>query len=131
MSGVIKVALLGLGEVGQVFAEELLEKIQENNKPIEIVAVAEGDIGGEVAADGIFMRLVRDHDDAPEVVELGEAVDIIFDLTGDRLIRHALRERLQATGNRHTVLAPEVVATLLWHFFGQSTELISGQADGY
>lgn len=130
MSGVIKVALLGLGEVGQVFAEELLEKIQEDNKPIEIVAVAHRDTASPVAL-GFKQNGVQVFQDALEVIELGEAVDIIFDLTGDRLIRHALRERLQATGNRHTVLAPEVVATLLWHFFGQSTDLVSGQADGY
>ncbi len=130
MSGIIKVALLGLGEVGQVFAEELLEKIQEDNKPIEIVAVAHRDTASPVVL-GFKQNGVQVFQDALEVIELGEAIDIIFDLTGDRLMRHALRERLQATGNRHTVLAPEVVATLLWHFFDQSTELVSGQADGY
>ena len=37
----IKVALVGLGQVGEVFAENFLEKIQESKLPIEIVAVAD------------------------------------------------------------------------------------------
>jgi len=38
MSHVVKVALLGLGDVGEKFAEHFLEKIQEEHVNVEIVA---------------------------------------------------------------------------------------------
>jgi homoserine dehydrogenase len=44
MSHVVKVALLGLGEVGERFAEHFLEKIQEDHVKVEIVAVAHHDL---------------------------------------------------------------------------------------
>lgn len=130
MAGIIKVALLGLGTVGQVFAEEFLEKIQEDGKPVEIVAVAHRDTESPVVL-GFKHSGVQVFENALDVVDLGEAVDVIFDLTGDGALRQALRDRLQTTGNRHTVLAPEVFANLLWHFFDQDSELVQGQAGGY
>ncbi len=129
MNAVVKVALLGLGEVGEVFAENFLEKIQEEHVNVEIVAVAHRDLESPVAL-GFSQSKVPVFKDALEVVSLGAKVDIIFDLTGDPDLRRKLRLAFQESHNQHTVIAPEVVARLLWNFFGEG-ELPSSGETGY
>jgi homoserine dehydrogenase len=129
MSNVVKVALLGLGEVGEKFAEHFLERIQEKHANVEIVAVASRDLESPVALGFIHSR-VPAFKDALEVVTLGAKIDIIFDLTGDPELRRKLRAALQESHNQHTVIAPEVVAHLLWNFFGEGELPRSGQT-GY
>ena len=129
MSHVVKVALLGLGEVGEKFAEHFLEKIQEEHVNVEIVAVAHRDLESPVAL-GFIHSKVPVFQNALEVVSLGAKVDIIFDLTGDPELRRQLRTALQEAHNHHTVIAPEVVAHLLWNFFGEG-ELPHSRQTGY
>lgn len=129
MSQVVKVALLGLGEVGEKFAEHFLEKIQEEHVNVEIVAVAHRNIESPVAM-GFRHSKVPVFEDAMDVVSLGAKVDIIFDLTGDPELRKKLRAALQSSHNHHTVIAPEVVAHLLWNFFGEGDLPNSGRT-GY
>lgn len=129
MSHVVNVALLGLGEVGEKFAEHFLAKIQEDHVNVEIVAVASRDLESPVAL-GFMHSKVKVFQDALEVVTLGAKVDIIFDLTGDPELRKKLRTALQESHNQHTVIAPEVVAHLLWNFFGEG-ELPRSSQTGY
>lgn len=126
----IKVALLGLGSVGQDFAENFLEIIQEGGKAVEIVAVAHHDKGSAVAL-GFQQSGVKFFENAVDVVELGEKVDIIFDLTGNADTRQALRKGMMESGNKHTVIAPEMMANLLWMFFAGSEEINTENAGGY
>lgn len=90
----IRVALLGLGNVGEKFAEHFLEIMQEQGKPIEIVAVAHHDIESPVVL-GFQQNHVPVYKDPVDVIKLGEEVGIIFDLTEDPKIRQALRQGLQ------------------------------------
>lgn len=129
MSQVVKVALLGLGEVGETFAEHFLEKIQEENVKVEIVAAAHHNLESPVAL-GFIQNGVPVFEDALDVVSMGAKVDIIFDLTGDPELRKKLRVALQESHNQHTVIAPEVVAHLLWNFFGEG-ELPHSEKTGY
>jgi homoserine dehydrogenase len=129
MSQVVKVALLGLGEVGENFAEHFLEKIQEDHVKVEIVTVAHHDLESPIAL-GFIQSGVAACENALDVVTLGAKVDIIFDLTGNPDLRKQLRAALQESHNQHTVIAPEVVAHLLWNFFGESELPRSGQT-GY
>ncbi len=129
MSHIVKVALLGLGEVGEKFAEHFLEKIQEEHVKVEIVAVAHRNLESPVAM-GFVHSKVPVFEDAMEVVSMGAKVDIIFDLTGDPALRRKLRTALQDSHNQHTVIAPEVVAHLLWNFFGEGDLPNSGRT-GY
>lgn len=126
----IKVALLGLGEVGQEFAENFLEIIQEGGKDVEIVAVAHHDKESAVAL-GFQQSGVKFFENAVDVVKLGEEVDIIFDLTGSSETRLALRKGMMDSDNRHTVIAPEMMARLLWMFFDGSTDLDGEKGGGY
>lgn len=130
MSEKINIALLGLGAVGQDFAEHFLEIIQEGGKPVEIVAVASRHIDSPIAL-GFQQNGVAVFADALEVVKMGDAVDIIFDLTGKTETRQALRKALQESNNQHTVIAPEVMAKLLWMFFGEDADLGEGKGSGY
>lgn len=130
MSNKVRVALLGLGSVGETFAEHFLEKIQEEHINVEIVAVASRHLDSPVAL-GFSHSNVPVFQDALDVIDLGEKVDIIFDLTGNAELRKRLRARLQETNNRHTVIAPEIFAHLLWNFFGESTDLPHSAQTGY
>lgn len=130
MSEKINIAILGLGEVGQDFAENFLEIIQEGGKPVEIVAVAHRHLDTPVAL-GFQQSGVPVFENAVEVTSLGEKVDIIFDLTGSVDTRQALRNALQESNNRHTVIAPEMMAKLLWMFFHDNVDLSDGKGGGY
>lgn len=130
MSNKVNVALLGLGSVGETFAENFLERIQEQHVNVEIVAVATRHTDSAVAM-GFAHSKVPVFENALDVVNLGEKIDIIFDLTGNPDLRKDLRTRLQETNNRHTVIAPEVVAHLLWNFFGEKTDMPVSTKTGY
>lgn len=130
MSDTINVALLGLGRIGHQFADSLANHIEGGKKPIKIVAVAERDPDSEAAkrfkSDGVPI-----FNDALDVVDMGEKVDIIFDLTGVPAIRQALRVKLQEKKNYHTVLVPEVFARLLWSFLEEGVDLSGPLRTGY
>ena len=70
-------------------------------------------------------------ENAVDVVQLGEEVDIIFDLTGSDETRQNLRKGMQETNNRHTVIAPEMMARLLWMFFGEEGRAADEKGGGY
>lgn len=126
----IKIALLGLGDIGQEFAENFLEIIQEGGKAVEIVAVAHHDKESAVAL-GFQQSGVKFFENAIDVVDLGEEIDIIFDLTGSNETRQALRKGMMDSGNKHTVIAPEMMAKLLWMFFDDDSNASSDKAGGY
>lgn len=129
MSEKIKVALLGLGNVGQEFAEAFLAIIQEKGKPVEIVAVAHRHLDSPVAL-GFSQNGVPVYENPVEVAKLGEQVDIIFDLTGDADLRQNLRQAMVDSNNRHTVIVPETVAKLMYLFFEEGNQLIGGGVGG-
>ncbi len=110
----VKVAILGLGRVGSKFMGKLAEK---SSNGIKIVAAAERDSASagieEAKSQGVAV-----HNDSKDVVAMGEDIDIIFDLTGNVEARKALRSDLARSGNQHTVIAPEVVAFLIWDLMG-------------
>ncbi|HET9112574.1 MAG TPA: homoserine dehydrogenase [Burkholderiales bacterium] len=126
----IKIALLGLSRVGEIFSEHFLEKIQEQHIRVEIVAVATHQLDSPVAL-GFAHSNIPVFEDALKVVDLGDKVDIIFDLTGNAEVRRQLRAKMQATGNQHTVIAPEIFAQLLWEFFNEGEALPHSAKMGY
>ena len=130
MSEKIKVALLGLGDIGQEFAEHFLEIIQEGGKPVEIVAVAHEQLDSPIVL-GFQQNGVHVYENAVDVVGMGDAVDIIFDLTGNAGTRQALRKGMMESNNNHTVIAPEIMAQLLWMFFDADINVSKGKGGGY
>jgi homoserine dehydrogenase len=116
MTETIKVALVGLGEVGELFAETLLEQSQLKNAPVKIVAVADRHLDSPVAL-GFAQSNIPVFEDAMDVVDLGDKVDIIFNLTENPSVDVSMNLRLMKNKNRHTVIVPVVVARLLQGFF--------------
>ena len=130
MSDSIKVALLGLGRIGQQFTTSLSKHIDDGKKPIEIVAIAEKDSGSS-AAKAFSDKGVPVYSDALEIVGMGEKVDIIFDLTGVPSVRQAMRDKLQDMENFHTVIVPEVFARLMWSFLEDGEMVDAPVRSGY
>ena len=107
----VKVAVAGLGRVGSVFLDALLS-IEANN--IKVIAVAEPREELE-AVRKAKERGVGYFRDARDMLEaLGDEVDVLFDLTGDVVVRTELHEILSRQGNKNTVIVPEKVAYLVW-----------------
>lgn len=124
----VKVAIVGLGQVGSMFLSKLSER---EGKGVKIVAAAEisSDSPGVGAAKELGITV---HSDSKEIVAMGESIDIIFDLTGNTDAKRSLRSELARSGNQHTVLAPEVVAFLMWDLMGEEGALPGAHsAKGY
>jgi len=106
----VKIAIAGLGRVGSKFLQKLTDR---RSSGVKIIGVAEAnpDAPGVKFAETKEIKVYRDIQD---IVKLGDAVDVIFDLTGSIEVRKALRSGLAESNNRHTVVAPEVIAFLIW-----------------
>lgn len=103
----IRIVLIGAGETGTPLLRQLL------SAPfVQMVGVADLDN----AMPG--MQLARENgvattNDFMTLVGLGEAVDIIIDVTGVAKVRDALRRAMQDSDNRHTIIMHELIAVLL------------------
>lgn len=105
---VADIAIVGLGQVGGKFFAEML-KLKERGVNIVCAAQNSDTPGKQMAVDaGIGLT------DLDGIVAMGAKVDIIFDMTGNPAVRRELRQKMVDSGNRHTVIAPESVARLLW-----------------
>lgn len=105
---VADIAIVGLGEVGGRFLDEILRL---RDRGIRVVCAAQNSetTGKQRAIDAGIPLKTTD-----EMVALGNAIDVIFDLTGNPDVRKDLRAKMQASGNRHTIIAPETMARMLW-----------------
>ena len=112
---IVKVAIAGLGRVGATFLERLTQNTEFG---IEIVATADTstDAPGRAFASKNGIPVF---DETKNIVAMGDGVDLIFDLTGSSSARSTLRRELARSGNQHTVLAPEVVAFLMWNMMSK------------
>ncbi|NOZ10780.1 MAG: hypothetical protein GXP09_07075 [Gammaproteobacteria bacterium] len=118
VNGDIRVALVGLGEIGELFAEMLLEQTQIKNAPVKIVAVADRHLDSPIAL-GFAQSNIPVFEDALDLVDLGDKVDIIFNLTENPSVDVSMNLRLMKNKNRHTVIVPVMVAKLLQVFFSE------------
>lgn len=122
MSRIIKVAIIGMGDAGEIFAMHLLEKIQIDHRPVEIVAAVNNDLNSPIML-GFAQNNVPCFTDFKKLAEMGDAIDIIFNMTGDVMVSQKLRLELLERKNRHTIIASDLVAHLLWAFFDEDMEL--------
>jgi len=106
------IAIIGLHDLGTQFFKAM---INLKEKGVNVLSVSEKSFteGSQAAQDlGIGNLSIE------EVVDMGDQVDIIFDLSGDREIRKELRKTLFSSNNQHTVIAPESVARLMYTMIG-------------
>ncbi|NTV09819.1 MAG: oxidoreductase [Zoogloea sp.] len=103
----IRIAIVGAGETGTPLLRTLLDA-----DFVEILGVADLDSGMP------GMKLARERgiattNDFTDFVKLGAEVDILIDVTGAPKVRDQLRQKLQETGNHHTIIMHEMIAILL------------------
>lgn len=94
------IAIIGLGRIGSAFLGAILRQKRNFN----LVCVAEcSDTPAKVhaAAAGIKIAVLD------EIVAMGNQIDLIFDLTGIPAVRKELCEKLYASDNNRTAIAPE------------------------
>jgi pyrroline-5-carboxylate reductase len=121
-----RIAIIGLGRIGSAFLRQILER---NAPSLQLVAAAEaGDTPGRQLAQqhGIPIKSLD------EIVAMKDGVDVVFDLTGLPEVRRELREKMGTHNNRHTVIASETIARVIWTLIS-TTELpvIAGRTTGY
>lgn len=102
------IAIVGLGRMGSAFLEELMCVVEKGMKVA--YAVEKNDTPGRRMAETYHVNIVS----IDQLIAEGDKVDVIFDLTGSAETRKELREKLHASGNRHTVIAPESIAHMMW-----------------
>lgn len=113
------IAIVGLGRVGSIFLTEMLN---HSDKGLKVVAVAEkGDTSGRALA--LAHGIPNLEIDA--LMARGESIDVLFDLTGVPAVRRELREKLMLLNNRHTIIATESIARLIWSLISNGETLPS------
>ncbi|MFC5359845.1 oxidoreductase [Azospirillum himalayense] len=104
---IFRIAVIGAGETGTPLLTQLLDA-----PFVEILGVADLD------AEAPGMRLARARGvatttDFMDLARLGEAVDVLIDVTGVPKVREALRQHMQDSGNSHTLIVHEMVVQLM------------------
>jgi len=102
------IAIIGLNNVGTEFFKAMVEL---KNKGVNVMGVSEN-----VFTEGsqLAQTLGINNMSIEKIIDMGEQLDIIFDLTGDREVRKQLRKTLFSSRNQHTVIAPESIARLMY-----------------
>ena len=106
----IRIAIVGLGRIGSLFLQKMTEQRSSGVKLIAVVEARADAPGVKIAED----KKIKIYKEVQDIVRLGDTVDVVFDLTGSAEVRRALRSGLAGSNNRHTVVAPEGVAFLIW-----------------
>ncbi|MBY4677623.1 hypothetical protein [Marinobacterium arenosum] len=92
-------------------AIELLHQLM-SAEFVEIVGIA------DLKTDAPGIELARAHNirttsRMADLLELGEQVDILIDVTGVPAVREQLRQHMQQSDNRHTVIMHERISALM------------------
>ena len=102
-----RVAVIGAGETGTPLLQQLLDA-----PFVTVLGVADLD------PDAPGMRLARGRGvetttDFMDLARLGDRLDVLIDVTGVPQVREALRQHMQDTDNRHTIIMHEVIVQLM------------------
>jgi len=107
----INVAIAGLGRVGSQFLDALLSV---STDAVKVIAVAEPREDLESVKKAKERGIAYYKDVRNMLMSLEDAIDILFDLTGDAIVKTELYEILSQTANKKTIIVPEPVAFLIW-----------------
>ena len=102
------IAIIGLNNAGTELFKAMVDL---KLKGVNVLGVSES-----VFTEGsqLAQQLGINNMSIEEIVNMGDKVDVIFDLSGNREIRKDLRTTLFSSRNLHTVTAPECVARLMY-----------------
>jgi|SRR5471030_334211 len=120
------IAIVGLGRIGSAFLKEMLRKKAQG---ITLACVAEvGDTPGKALALDAGIPVVT----LDDIVDRGSQLDVVFDLSGLPAVRNELRQKLASAENRHTIIASETIARLIWALIAEDAlPVIEGRKTGY
>lgn len=115
----IRIGVIGAGETGTPLLQQLLDA-----SFVEVVGVADlnQDMPGIALARA---RGIPTYADCMELAKLGQAIDILIDVTGVPKVRDLLRTHFQSTGNHHTIIMHELIAVLMMSL--SKNELVSSK----
>ena len=118
------IAIVGLGRVGTVFLQRMLARREEGVNIVRVAQLSKTD-GLKMAEEaGLPTGTIDD-----SVAERSGG-EVMLDLTGRPDVHQQLREKLAAAGNRHTVIAPESIARLMWTLMETGEDLPEVHAAG-
>ena len=100
------IVIIGLNDIALKFLQEM-QRLK--NKGVNILGVHEPSSASPMTLPEAVENLSLEN-----ICNLGEKVDVIFDLSGNKQIRNELRKTLFSSNNQHTVIAPESVASLMY-----------------
>ena len=103
----ISIAVVGGGKTGTPLLQNLIDL-----DFIKVVGVA--DISEE--APGILIakeRGINITKNFMDFAQMGENIDIIVDVSGDKNVREKMRTYFNENNNNHTILMPELIAVLM------------------
>ncbi|OIO74338.1 MAG: hypothetical protein COS35_04785 [Zetaproteobacteria bacterium CG02_land_8_20_14_3_00_50_9] len=103
------IVIIGLGNVGTSFLKRV---IHCSDLGLRIVCVVEpNETKGKKLAQNHAIAVA----DLDDMIGFGVAVDLIFDLTGDKNVWHTLKSRLADSGNQHTELISQRAIKAMWN----------------
>ena len=121
----VNVAIVGLGDVGGEFLDQLLHLKEQG---IKVVCAAQlSDTAGRQRAEDEGIPIFT----SGEIMSMGDAIDIIFDLTGNPELRANMRKKMMETNNKHTIIAPEIIARMMWSVLTNNSAFIGHDDIGY
>ena len=121
MSQKVRVGIIGGGETGVTLMMNFMKY-----KFIEIVGLADvdGNAEGIKVANDFGIMTCKDF---KNIVDLGKTVDILVDTVGKKEIRTVVRDKLQESGNQHTIIMPELIVLLLEAMINNRDEIKGGK----
>lgn len=118
MSATITIALIGAGRTGGPLLAELIKYPY-----VSVVGVADlnpdSDGVALAKANGIYTTT-----NPMELVAKGKAIDILVETSGDRTLKHAIKDSFEADGNKHTIIMHDLIARLFISVCTQQADLV-------
>jgi acetaldehyde dehydrogenase (acetylating) len=118
MSEKINIALIGAGRTGTPLLKEMLKYSY-----INVVGVAdlnESADGMKLAANnGIFTTTTP-----VDLIKKGEEIDILVEVSGDLTLKKIIKDYMQSTNNKKTIIMHDLVARLFISMTTQQTASI-------
>ena len=118
MSEKINIGLIGAGRTGTPLLKEMLKYSY-----INIVGVADLNKtaeGIQIATDnGLFVTT-----NPVDLISKGEEIDILVEVSGDHSLKKVIKDYLQNTRNKKTIIMHDLVARLFISMTTQQTTLI-------
>ena len=118
MSDKINIALIGAGRTGTPLLKEMIKYSY-----INIVGVADLNASAEgmkIAEDnGIFATT-----NPVDLISKGEEIDILVEVSGDISLKKVIKDYLQNSSNKKTIIMHDLIARLFISMTTQQTELI-------